>query len=509
MTGHLGHVVIVGGGTAGWMTAAALARTVANGHTRITLIESDAIGTVGVGEATIPPIQTFNQMLGIDENDFIAATQGTFKLGIEFVNWARRGDRYFHPFGHYGHPVNGVAFHQLYLRERARRPMPDISAYSMTSMAAAHGRFARPAPNAQSIIREMSYAFHFDASLYAGYLRRYAETRGVTRVEGRIVTAHRDGESGDIASVELEQGERIAGDLFVDCSGFRGLLIEEALATGYKDWSHWLPCDRAVAVPSANVGPPAPYTRATAHDAGWQWRIPLQHRTGNGHVFSTAYVSEDEATATLLANLEGEPLADPRTIRFQTGRRSQAWNRNVVAIGLSAGFIEPLESTSIHLIQTGIARLIALFPDRGDYAVERAEYNQVMRDQFEDLRDFIILHYHATERDDSAFWNHVRTMAIPEPLAHKMALFKNRARSFRDGFELFSPTSWVAVMLGQRQIPDGYDPIADSLDDAAVTELMEGYRQQIAGTVAQLPAHEAFIDRILDHHRQAQMGLAS
>jgi tryptophan halogenase len=508
MTGQVERVVIVGGGTAGWMTAAALARTIAGPRTQITLIESDAIGTVGVGEATIPPILTFNQMLGINENDFIAATNGTFKLGIEFVNWARQGDRYFHPFGHYGHPVNGVPFHQLYLRERSRRPMPDISAYSMTSMAAAHNRFARPAQTAQSVVREMVYAFHFDASLYARFLRDYAEQGGVTRIEGRIVQVHRHGESGDVAAVQLDDGEHVAGELFIDCSGFRGLLIEEALETGYEDWSHWLPCDRAVAVPSANVGPLTPYTRATAHRAGWQWRIPLQHRTGNGHVFSTAHISEDEATATLLAHLEGEPLADPRTIRFTTGRRRKAWNHNVVAIGLSAGFIEPLESTSIHLIQTGIARLMALFPDKGANSVERAEYNQVMQDQFEDLRDFIILHYHATERDDSSFWNYVRTMPIPEPLAHKMALFRGRGRSFRDGFELFAPTSWIAVMLGQRQMPSGYDPMADALDDEGVARLMEDYRQQIAGMVDQLPSHEAFIARILQHQGMP-MDLAS
>lgn len=508
MNGRIERVVIVGGGTAGWMAAAALVKSLAPHRTRVTLIESDAIGTVGVGEATIPPIITFNQMLGINENEFIATTNGSFKLGIEFVNWARHGDRYFHPFGHYGHPVNGIPFHQLYLRERARRPMPDISAYSMPSMAAAHNRFARPAPTAQSIVREMIYAFHFDASLYAQFLRDYAERRGVTRIEGRIVDAHRHGESGDIESVQMENGERIAGDLFVDCSGFRGLLIEEALGAGYDDWSHWLPCDRAVAVPSTNVGPLTPYTRSTAHSAGWQWRIPLQHRTGNGHVFSTAHISEDEATATLLANIEGEALAEPRTIRFTTGRRRKTWSHNVIAIGLSAGFIEPLESTSIHLIQTGIARLLALFPDAGLNDVERAEYNKVLQDQFEDLRDFIILHYHATERDDSSFWNYMRTMPIPEPLAHKMALFRGRGRTFRDGFELFSPASWVAVMMGQRQMPTGYDPMADGLDDDAVATLLENYRQEIAGMVGQLPSHESFIGRILQHQGMA-MDLAS
>jgi tryptophan halogenase len=399
---EVGRVVIVGGGTAGWMAAAAFARFLNNGRRRITLVESDAIGIVGVGEATIPPIQSFNSILDIDENDFLRATRGTFKAGIEFVNWGRIGDRYFHPFGTYGHDIHGIAFHQLWLREVMRGGNPgDIAHYCMGAVAAARGRVARPGPRAKLPLSQIFYAVHFDASLYAGFLRGHAERQGVERREGTIVKVHRDGESGDVLSVELESGERIEGDLFIDCSGFRGLLIEQELGAGWEDWGHWLPCDRAIAVPTALSGPPDPFTRSTAHTAGWQWRIPLQHRIGNGHVFSSAFTSEDEARAVLLANLEGEVLAEPRTIRFAAGRRKQSWSHNVIALGLSSGFVEPLESTSIHMIQNGIQRLLALFPDKPVSPLERDEFNRGMKDLYEDVRDFIILHYKATQRDDT------------------------------------------------------------------------------------------------------------
>jgi tryptophan 7-halogenase len=486
-------VVIVGGGTAGWMAAAAFARFLNNGTTRITLVESDEIGTVGVGEATIPPLLTFNRMLGIDENQFLRETGGTFKLGIEFVDWGGLGERYFHPFGAHGHDLQGVHFHQLYLRERQRRVMPDISAWSMSAVAAAHGKFGRAGSNAQSPVRELLYAFHFDAGLYAQFLRRYAEPRGVSRVEGRIVSVERREGDGHVRAVTLADGRRIEGELFVDCSGFRGLLIEEALGTGYEHWDKWLPCDRAMAVPCALPGEPDPFTRATARPAGWQWRIPLQHRMGNGHVYASGYMDDDEAERLLLANLEGEQLADARRITFQTGRRKKCWNGNVVALGLSSGFIEPLESTSIHFIQSGIARLIALFPDRRFDPVERDEYNRQMEELYEDVRDFVVLHYKATRRDDTPFWDRCRTMEVPDTLARKMDLFRAKGRLFREGRELFATTSYVAVCLGQHVVPTEYEPAVDALDEGKVADALEQMRHGYLDTAERLPTHGDFL----------------
>jgi tryptophan halogenase len=487
------HIVIVGGGTAGWMTAAAFARFLDNGRRKITLVESDEIGIVGVGEATIPPILNFNRMLDINENEFLRATQGTFKLGIEFVNWGRQGERYIHPFGAFGSDLHGIDFHQLYLREAQRQPLGPITDYSMNAVAALAGRFGRPAQGAKSLVSQLFYAFHFDASLYAKFLRGMAERQGVIRKEGKIADVHRRAEDGFVESVELESGEKIGGELFIDCSGFRGLLIGEALGVGYEDWGHWLPADRAIAVPTANTGSPAPYTRSTAHGAGWQWRIPLQHRTGNGHVYSSKFISDDEAEAVLLANLEGEVLAPPRRLRFTTGRRELSWSHNVVALGLSSGFLEPLESTSIHLIQAGISRLFALFPDRSFSPLEREEYNRGMKDLYEDVRDFIILHYKATQRDDTPFWRHVRDMDIPEPLARKMALFQSRGRIFRENAELFGTASWVAVMLGQNLWPDRHDTLADALDEDKVAQALAQMRQGYAEAAAQLPSQEEFL----------------
>jgi tryptophan halogenase len=489
-------VVIVGGGTAGWMAAAAFSRFLNNGRRRIVLIESDAIGTVGVGEATIPPILAFNRMLDINENEFLSATRGTFKAGIEFVDWGRIGDRYFHPFGVHGHDLHGIDFHQLWLRERARGGEPgDISQYCMSATAAGLRRFARPGTAAKPPLSQLFYAFHFDASLYARFLRGIAERQGAERREGRIVKAHRDGESGDILSVELESGERIEGDLFIDCSGFRGLLIEQELAAGWEDWGHWLPCDTAIAVPTALAGPPDPFTRATAHGLGWQWRIPLQHRMGNGMVFSSRFADEDAAREVLLANLEGEVLAEPRTIRFAAGRRKTSWSHNVIALGLSSGFVEPLESTSIHMIQNGIQRLLALFPDKPVSPLERAEYNRGMSDLYEDVRDFIILHYKATQRDDTEFWRHVRDMAVPESLARRIELWKLHGRVFREGYELFGKVSWVAVMLGQNVWPAAYDTVADSLDEAKVAEAMAQMREDYRRAAEALPDQEQFLRR--------------
>ena len=489
------NVVIVGGGTAGWMAAAAFSRFLNNGVTRVTLVESEEIGTVGVGEATIPPLLTFNKMLGINENDFVRETGGTYKLGIEFAGWHNGQDRYFHPFGFFGQDLQGIHFHQLYLRERQRRVLPDISAWAMSAVAASRGKFARPADGAQSAVKDLLYAYHFDAALYAAFLRRYAEANGVTRIEGKITDVRLRPEDGHVTKVVLEDGRQIGGELFIDCSGFRGLLIEEALETGYENWQHWLPCDRAVAVPSRLVGDPDPFTRATARGAGWQWRIPLQQRMGNGLVYCSDFMSAEEAERELLANLEGEPLAQPRHLSFVTGRRKLGWNRNVVALGLSSGFVEPLESTSIHLVQSGIAKLIALFPDQRFDRVERDEYNRQMKDLYEDVRDFVILHYKATRRSDTPFWDRCRTMDVPENLQRKIDLFRGKGRLFRDGLELFATTSWVAVCLGQGIIPSDYEPAVDALDEDRVAQAMEQMRQGYLAVADQLPTHAEFLRR--------------
>jgi tryptophan halogenase len=493
---EIGRVVIVGGGTAGWMAAAAFSRFLDNGRRRIILVESDAIGTVGVGEATIPPILGFNRMLDINENEFLGATRGTFKAGIEFVDWGRIGDRYFHPFGVFGHDLHGIDFHQLWLREIARGGQPgDISQYCMSATAAGLRRFARPGTNAKPPLSQLFYAFHFDASLYARFLRGIAERQGAERREGKIVKAHRDGESGNVLSVELAGGERIEGDLFIDCSGFRGLLIEQELAAGWEDWGQWLPCDTAIAVPTALAGPPDPFTRSTAHGVGWQWRIPLQHRMGNGMVFSSRFAEEDEARRVLLANLEGEVLAEPRTIRFAAGRRKTSWSHNVIALGLSSGFVEPLESTSIHMIQNGIQRLLALFPDKPISPLERDEYNRGMTDLYDDVRDFIILHYKATQRDDTEFWRHVRDMEVPDSLARRIELWRAHGRVFREGYELFGKVSWVAVMLGQNIWPEAYDTVADSLDEDKVAQAMAQMREDYRRAAEALPDQEQFLRR--------------
>jgi tryptophan 7-halogenase len=487
------RIVIVGGGTAGWMTAAALARMVRAGAS-VTLVESEAIGTVGVGEATIPPIQTFNAMLGIDEKDFLAHTQGSMKLGIEFADWNAPGHRYLHPFGEYGFDIEGVKFHQVWHRLHAAGQASALDDYSLCAAACARNRYDTPARDPASPLSRLVRAYHFDAGLYARFLRGYAEARGVVRREGKITRVSLRGEDGFVEAVTLEDGSRIEGELFVDCSGFRGLLIEEALHTGYEDWTHWLPCDRALAVPTANAGPLTPYTRATARPAGWQWRIPLQHRTGNGYVYSSAHVSDDEAAATLLANLEGEPLADPRPLRFTTGRRKLAWNRNCVAIGLSGGFLEPLESTSIHLIQAGIARLLALFPDTGWGDAERDAYNDFTRTQYEQVRDFVILHYKTNGRNEP-FWRQVREMAVPESLSRRIDLFRNRGRVFRHDDELFAETSWIAVMLGQGVTPQGWDPLADALDPAQLQQMLDRIRATFRRAAEAMPDHAAWLAR--------------
>lgn len=496
----ISNIVFVGGGTAGWMAAAAFSKYFNDGKRRFTLVESDAIGTVGVGEATIPPIANFNHMLDISESEFLRATKGSFKLGIEFVNWGQIGESYFHPFGEYGQHIHGIAFHQLYLREFARAKanggperLGDISNYSMSSVAARHGKFARVKPESQSLAKQIGYAYHFDAGLYAKFLRGRAEQQGTRRIEGKIESAQRDPTSGDIVSVTLADGNVVTGDLFIDCSGFRGLLIEETLEAGFEDWSHWLPVDRAIALPCSNPPELNPYTRSTAHSAGWQWRIPLQHRTGNGHVFCSSHMEADEAERILRDNLEGEPLGEARQLRFKTGMRRKPWSHNVIALGLSSGFVEPLESTSIHLIQNGIARLFALFPDKQISAVERDEYNRGMRELYEDIRDFIILHYKATQRDDSEFWRYVRDMEIPDTLERKIELWRLHGRVFRENAELFTTPSWVAVMLGQNIWPDRHDPIADTLDEEKVAAAMTQMREAYDSTAVQMPSQVDFL----------------
>jgi tryptophan halogenase len=485
-------IVIVGGGTAGWMTVAALSKLLSREYT-IRLIESDEISTIGVGEATIPQIKLFNQVLQLDEDDFVKKTQGTFKLGIEFVNWARLGDSYIHGFGGIGQDLGLIPFHHYWLKMAQSGKVSDIGAFSLNTAAAPRGKFMRSVDIGNSPLSNIAYAYHFDAGLYAQYLRHYAEARGVLRTEGKIINTTLRPADGFIEAVVLESGEKVGGDLFIDCSGFRGLLIEGALHTGYEDWTHWLPCDRAVAVPCAPAGAPTPFTRSTARSAGWQWRIPLQHRTGNGYVFSSKYLSEDEATATLLHNLDGEPLAAPRMLRFTTGRRKKFWNKNCVAIGLSSGFMEPLESTSIHLIQSSIARLISFFPDKNFSQTDIDKYNQQADFEFERIRDFLILHYHATERDDAPFWDYCRAMEVPPELEEKTRIFHGNGRFLREGEELFGIHSWVQVMLGQRIQPRGYHPMVDLLSDAELEEFVGSVKTVLEKCVEAMPMHAEFI----------------
>jgi tryptophan halogenase len=487
------RIVIAGGGTAGWMTAAALSK-VLRGKVAVTLVESEEIGTVGVGEATIPMIQLFNRVLELDEDEFIRETQGSFKLGIEFVNWGRLGSRYMHGFGRFGQDLWTVPFYQYWLKMHQAGQVPDIGEFSITRVAAYQNRFMRPPTDVQnSPLNDIAYAFHFDAGLYARYLRRHAEGRGVQRVEGKIREVSLNPANSHVAALTMDSGQRIEGDLFIDCSGFRGLLIEQTLKTGYEDWTHWLPCDRAIAVPCASASPLTPYTRSTAHRAGWQWRIPLQHRTGNGHVFCSAHISEDEATAVLLNNLDGEQLAEPRTLQFRTGMRKQCWNRNVVAIGLASGFMEPLESTSIHLIQTAIARLIDFFPGTGFNAVDMDTYNRLSRFEYESIRDFIILHYHLNQRTDSPFWIACREMEVPVTLKAKMQLFGTHGRIVRENNELFAEVAWLQVMHGQHLVPQSYHPLVDSLSEPEVMEYLHGVHELMQRCASAMPDHAAFI----------------
>ncbi|ACT60131.1 tryptophan halogenase family protein [Hirschia baltica] len=493
---NIRKILIVGGGTAGWMAAAALSRYLPMGRTEITLIESDEIGTVGVGEATIPQIAVFNKMLGINEDEFVKATYATFKLGIEFQDWGRIGETYFHPFGEYGYDLEGIDFHQFWVRSKQSNDFHGLDEYSLNTKAAYAGKFIRlDAVNGGSVLSKMGYAFHFDAGKYASYLSEYAKKRGVRRLEGKVCSVTKRSTDGFLESVQLETGDVIDADLFIDCTGFKALLINGALGVGYEDWSHLLPMDRAVAIPCASVEFAKPYTISKAQSAGWTWKIPLQNRIGNGHVYSSKFMSKEMATQILEKELVGEALADPNHLRFQTGIREKFWEANCVSLGLSSGFLEPLESTSIHLIQSGISKLIALFPDRDFSPTDRDEYNRLLNVSYKHIRDFIILHYIATDRQDSPFWKEMQKIDPPSTLKQKMKLMQEKGRFFRYEDELFSVASWLAVMEGQGMGPQHYNPVADTLSDLNVKQSLENMRSLFTKTVAAMPTHQQFIDR--------------
>lgn len=490
---HVRTIVIAGGGTAGWMTAAALSKALGPGYA-IRLVESEQIGTIGVGEATIPHIREFNLALGIDEDEFVRATQGTFKMGVEFRNWGAAGDRYIHGFGTIGQPLDGVPFHHYWLRMHLAGKAGELQACSINTAAPLQQKFMRARldmPN--SPLGHINYAFHFDAGLYAQFLRRYAEQRGVQRIEGKVVRVVQREPDGFIASLQLESGEQVTGDLFIDCSGMRALLIGQAMGVPFEDYSHWLPNDRALAVPCESSGDMAPVTRATAHKAGWQWRIPLQSRIGNGHVYSSRFIGDDEAADILMSNLEGKPLGDPRPISFRPGRRVRGWDRNCVAVGLAAGFFEPIESTTIHMIQTSIARLVSLFPRAGFEQADIDEYNEQSAAEYAAIRDFIILHFKATRRNDSPFWNYCREMPVPDSLQHRLDLYRSNGRIYRKSEELFAEVSWLQVMHGQHVQANGYHPMADRRPEAEVEAFLADVERVIGKCVEVMPTHAEFI----------------
>ncbi len=486
-------ICIVGGGTAGWMTAAALSFKLRNSPTKIYLVESEQIGTVGVGEATLPHIRFFNNALGINEAEFMKATNATFKLGIEFCDWGQIGESYIHPFGDYGQPLNGVEFYHYWNRLRLNGSKTRLDEYSYPIVLAEQHKFHIPDEDPQKIESSFGYAYQFDSGRYAKFLRTFAEANGVTRIEGRITQSSHDNATGNISAVSLESGQNIKAELFIDCSGFRGLLIEQAYETGYDDWSQWLPCNRAIAVPSETLEPLPPYTRATARKAGWQWRIPLQHRTGNGIVYCSDYISDDEAANQLLSTLEGKATADIKQLYFKTGRRKSFWHKNVVAIGLSAGFLEPLESTSIHLIQEGITALLELFPDQSFAEADIKEYNARMDLQYERVRDFLLLHYVATKRNDSEFWNYFRNMTLPDSLKTKIDNWLMRGHISRYDFGAFLPPSWLAVFVGQNLIPKNSDIRVNKMTSEDIQTQAEDIRANIKNSVRKSPEHAAFI----------------
>ena len=483
------NVVIAGGGTAGWMAAAALSKLVGN-NINITLIESDEIATVGVGEATIPPIRTFHKLLGIDEQAFMKATQASFKLGISFENWGQKNTDYIHSFGMTGKECWAGEFHHFWLHSLSLGLESEFGEYCYELQAAKQGKFAFNQQN------PINYAFHMDASRYALFLREFSENLGVKRLEGKITRVNKCTESGYIQSLTLGDNSTIDGDFFIDCTGFRGLLIEQALHTGYEDWSHLLPCDSAIAVQTKAVNDNiTPYTRAIAHDAGWQWQIPLQQRVGNGLVYCSRYLADEDAKQLLLENIQGETLTEPKVIKFKTGRRRKGWNKNCLALGLASGFVEPLESTSIHLIMSGVIRFMRLFPFNGITEQAISEYNKQLKSEIENIRDFIVLHYKVTERSDSEFWRHCKSMEVPETLAHKISLFKETGRVFLDDGDIFRVDSWVQVMLGQGIKPKQHHLIASLMSDDELRRFLSSIKQQITQRVEKLPLHKEFLQK--------------
>lgn len=483
-------MVILGGGTAGWMTAAALVKQLGQACT-VQLIESEEIGIVGVGEATLPHIRYFVEGLGLDEAEFMKATHATFKLGIEFHDFGSIGTRYLHPFGTFGSALNGVPFHHYWLRLHSEGKGGDLFSTSIANVMAERKRFAPPRD-----INIYNYAYQFDSTLFGPYLRDFAIQRGVLRTEGKVVDVEVDGETGNVAALKLESGERIEGDLFVDCSGFRALLIGQTLHEEWEDWSQWLPCDRAVAMPCTTpAGPLEPYTRAHAMKAGWRWRIPLQHRVGNGYVYSSSHISDEDAANALVAAVEGEPMADPRVLKFRAGRRKRSWSKNVVAVGLASGFLEPLESTSIYLVQGAIAQLVGLFPIGPVRDQDRDEFNRATDYEYDRIRDFLILHYHATDRDDSDFWDHTRTMDVPDSLHAKIELWRAAARVATYTQGLFFEASWIAVLVGQGVIPNGWDQRADLFDSSKLEQAIERLRGKVNEAVSSMPDQAEYIAR--------------
>lgn len=490
---HLKRIMIVGGGSAGWMSAALLARLF-QGLYEINLVESEEIATIGVGEATIPAIKKFNELLGLDENEFLQRTQGSFKLGIQFNDWSKLGSSYIHGFGVIGQNLEWLRCHQYWLRMLKKGTASDFSNFSINTAAALQNKFMRAAPEMpDSPLAHIAHAFHFDAGLYARFLRGYAEDRGVKRREGKISNVSLNSETGFVESVTMSDGETIAADFFIDCSGFHGVIIENALKTGYEDWTHYLPCDRAIAVACERSANFTPYTKSSARPAGWQWRIPLQHRTGNGHVYSSKFMDAYEAERILLANLDGAAMTKPLHIRFTAGKRKKIWNRNCVAVGLASGFLEPLESTSLHLIQSAVIRLVRLLPDASFDQATIGEFNRQTDFEYERIRDFIILHYKATERDDTPFWRYCRDMEIPATLQRKWDLFAANGRVFREDDELFTEESWIQVFLGQGVIPRGYDPLVDIKSESQVAQYLGNIENVVGKCVAVMPTHADFV----------------
>ncbi len=488
MTNEVKRLVIAGGGTAGWIAAAALSHQF-HGLVDIVLVESEEIGTVGVGESTIPPIRTFHRLLQIDEQQFMRATAATFKLGISFEGWRTGSDRYIHAFGTTGQSTWACEFHHFWLDSLRRGMRSEIGDYCLEYKAALEHKFATSAQ------ANINYAYHLDAGVYTKFLRKFSERFGARRIEGKIKEVKQHPESGFIEALVLESGERVDGDFFIDCTGFRGLLIEQTLRTGYEDWSQWLICDSAVPLQTELVGAAVPYTRAIAHEAGWRWRIPLQHRMGNGLVYCSRYMSDQDAMDKLLREVEGKPMTQPRVIKFKPGRRRQVWNKNVLALGLASGFVEPLESTSIHVIITGVTRLIHLFPFGGVTQSFIDQYNEEARLEMERIRDFIILHYHATDREDTEFWRECRNMKVPDSLARRLDMFRDRAHAWQGANELFRVDSWTQVMLGQGIEPRHYHHLPRAMTDDDLTRFLQGMKGSIAQAVERMPSHQDFVNQ--------------